>query len=216
MFDRASLKYEIYQRLNKSPATPGFFTSEKVNSAIQEAIDFVAAEMFEADEGFLKKIDFLDVTANAVTIPVPPHMAIIEEVRYLVGNVYISLEYDTQWQVPQWSVTSGATQLPSTYKIVDNRFYFNPALGVGGTNYLQVEYQCYPSILRSDSQKIDPQFDRSMLYFCIYRACSILASAMGQNVKSWGVEEALWREKMINIVSKRNAQSTPIAEFCGY
>lgn len=216
MYDRAAIKFEIYQRLNKSPTTPGFFTSDKVNSAIQEAIDLVAAEMFEADEGFLKKMDFLDVTANATTISVPPHMAIIEEVRYLVGNIYVPLDYDAQWKVPQWSVTSGATQLPATYRIVDNRFTFNPALGVGGSQYLQVEYQAYPSILRSDTQKIDPQFDRAMLYYVIYRSCSILASAMGKKNKDWDYEEALWRQKMLNIVNKRNAQSTPIREFAGY
>ncbi len=202
--------------MNKSPATPGFYTEAKVNSAIQEAIDYVSAWMFEADQGFLKKMDFLDVSANAITIPIPPHMAIIEQVRYLTGNVYVPLDYDSQWAVPQWSVSSGATQLPATYMIVDNKFFFTPALGVGGTQYLQVEYQAYPSILRSDSQHIDPQFDRSMLYFAIYRACSILASAMGQKVKDWADEEAMWGQKMVNIVNKRNAQSTAIRDFAGY
>ncbi len=216
MFDRAALKYEIYQRLMKSPVTPGFFTAPKVNSAIQEAIDYVSAEMFEADNGFLKKIEYIDVEANALTIPVPPHMAMIEEVRYQVGNVYVPLSYDSQWQVPQWSVNSGATQLPATYRIVDNKFYFAPALGVGGVNYLQVEYQGYPSVLRTDAQKIDSQFDRSMLYFIIYRSCSILASAIGQNVKAWEKEEALWHQKMINIVYKRNNGTTTIKDFAGY
>ncbi len=216
MFDRAMVKFEIYQRLNKSPVTPGFYTADKVNSAVQEAIDLVAAEMFEADEGFLKKIDFVDIAANAVTIPIPSHMAMIEEVRYLVGNVYVPLMYDSQWQVPQWSITSGATQLPASYKVVDNKFYFSPALGVGGTDYLQIEYQCYPSILRSDSQKLDPQFDRTMIYYIIYRAASILASAMGQTNKSWQYEEALWRQKMVNIVAKRNSGTSYIKDFSGY
>lgn len=216
MFDRALVKFEIYQRLNKSPVTPGFYTADKVNSAVQEAIDLVAAEMFEADEGFLKKIDFVDVSANATTIPIPSHMAIIEEVRYLVGNVYVPLMYDSQWQVPQWSVTSGATQLPASYKVVDNKFYFSPALGVGGTDFLQVEYQCYPSILRSDSQKLDPQFDRTMIYYIIYRSCSILASAIGQTNKSWQYEESMWRQKMVNIVAKRNSGTSYIKDFSGY
>ncbi len=216
MFDRAAVKFEIYQRLNKSPTTPGFFTAPKVNSAVQEALDLVAVTMFESDQGFMKKLDHLDVTANALTIPIPPHMAMIEEVRYLVGSVYVPLMYDAQWQVPQWSPTSGATQLPSTYKIIDNKFYFNPPLGVGGTGYLQVEYQCYPSILLSDTQKIDPQFDRCMIYYVIYRSCSILASAMGQTNKSWQLEENIWRQKMANIIAKRNSGTSYIKDFCGY
>ena len=216
MFDRATVKFEIYQRLNKSPVTPGFYTADKVNSAIQEAIDLVAAEMFESDQGFLKKLDHLDVPSNSRTIPVPPHMAMIEEVRFLVGNVYVPLMYDSQWQVAQWGVTSGATQCPATYKIIDNKFYFAPALGSGGSGYLQVEYQSYPSIMRSDSQKIDPQFDRAMIYYAIYRACSILASSMGQVNKSWAREEGIWGQKMANIIAKRNSGTSYIKDFAGY
>ncbi len=216
MFDRAAIKFEIYQRLNKSATTPGFYTSDKVNSAVQEALDLVAAEMFEADEGFMKKLDNLDVAAGAITIPVPPHMAMIEQVRYLVGNVYVPMAYDSQWNVPQWSVTSGATQLPGSYRIIDNKFYFTPAIGVGGAGFLQVEYQAYPMVLLADTQKIDPQFDRSMIYYVIYRACSILASAMGQTNKSWQREEDMWRQKMVNIVAKRNSGTSVIKDFCGY
>lgn len=216
MFDRALVKYEIYHVLNKSSATPGFYTGPKVNSAVQQAVDYVAAEMFEQDEGFLKKIDYLDVQANAATIPIPPHMCIIEEVRYLVGNVYIPLAYDSQWQVPQWSITSGATQLPGTYKIIDNKFFFSPALGVGGSQYLQIEFQSYPSIIRSDSQKMDPQFDRTMLWYIIYRSASILASGMGTTQKSWAGEEAMWKQKMMNLVAKRTSGTTPIKDFSGW
>lgn len=216
MYTRASIMYEVYQRLNKSPVTPGFFTAEKVRSAIQEALDLVATHMMLADEGWLKKIGYMDVEANQITIPVPNYMEMIEEVRYLVGSVYVPLNYDTAFNVPQWSITSGATSLPCTYRIVDNQFYFNPPLGVGGTAYLQVEYMRYPSILRNDSQQVDPQFSRAMIYYIIYRTCSILASAMGQDVKSWSTEEAIWYEKMLIIVEKRNAQSIPIKDFMGF
>ncbi len=216
MFNRAMLSYQVLQRLNKSPVTPGFYTEEKVNGAIQEAIDYVGTKMMLADQGFLKKIDYLDVAANQITIAIPPHMDMIEEVRYLVGSVYIPLAYDSQWKVPQWSVQSGATNLPGSYRIVDNKFYFNPPLGVGGTDYLQVEYQSYPSIMRNDAQQLDPQFDRAMIYYITYRACSILASSLGQNTKSWVEEEGLWLAAMQQIVQNRNKQPTPLKDFAGY
>lgn len=196
--------------------TPGFYTEEKVNGALQEALDYVATKLMMADNGFMKKLDYLDVSANQITIQIPPHMDMIEEVRYLVGSVYIPLQYDSQWKVPQWSVASGATNLPGSYRIVDNKFYFNPPLGVGGTAYLQVEYQSYPSIMRNSSQQIDPQFDRAMIYYITYRACSILSSAMGQNVKTWVVEEALWLAAMQQIIQNRNKQPQPIKDFAGY
>ncbi len=216
MWDRGNIKYLILQRLNKSPVTPGFYTPEKMDSAIQEALDYVAACMFEADQGWLKKVGYLDVEANSQTIPVPAYMEMIESVRYLVGNVYIPLQYDSRWNAPEWSIQSGATQLPATYRIVDNRFYFNPALGVGGANYLQIEWMQYPSILRSDQQKLDPQFGRALVWYVVYRAASILASAMGQNFKAWDKEEALWFEKMTAVVNKRNSGTTVIGEFAGY
>ncbi len=216
MYTRSDISYQVYQRLNKSPLTPGFYTEEKVVGAIQEALDYVATKLMAADQGFLKKIDYLDVQANQITIPVPPHMDMIEEVRYLVGSVYIPLAYDSQWKVPQWSVQSGATNLPGSYRLVDNKFYFNPPLGVGGTDYLQVEYQSYPSILRAPGQYIDPQFDRAMVYYITYRACSVLASSLGQNDKSWVVEEKLWLDAMQKILQNRNKQPQPIKDFCGY
>jgi hypothetical protein len=216
VYNRAQLAYQVYQRLNKSSATPGFYTEEKVNGALQEAMDYVGVKMMLADNGFLKKIQYLDVEANQITLPIPPHMDLIEEVRYLVGNVYIPLAYDSQWKVPQWSVDSGATNLPASYRIVDNKFYFNPPLGTGGTGYIQVEYQHYPMIMRNDTQQIDPQFDRAMIYYLTYRACSILASAMGSTVKPWSVEEDLWLNAMQQIVQNRNRQPKPITDFAGY
>lgn len=216
MWDRGAVKFMIYQRLNKSPLTPGFYTAEKMDTAIQEALDFVATEMFDADGGWLKKIDYLTIEANSQTVPIPPHMEMIESVRYLVGNVYTPLTYDARWNAPEWSVQSGATQLPNSYRIVDNRFYFNPALAVGGDDYLQIEFMQYPSILRSDQQKIDTQFGRALIWYVVYRAMSILASAMGQAGKSWQTEEALWYQKMLNVVNKRNSGTTAISEFAGY
>ncbi len=216
MYTRAYVAYQVYSRLNKSPLTPGFFTREKVNNAIQESMDYVATKMMMADQGFLKKIDYLDVTANQITIPVPPHIDLIEEVRYLVGNVYIPLAYDSQFNIPQWSIQSGATNMPASYRIVDNQLYFNPPLGVGGPNYIQIEYQRYPSIMRNDTQQIDPQFDRAMIYYITYRTCSILSSAMGQDTKSWVVEEGLWFKAMTDIVQNRNKQPTAIRDFAGW
>ncbi len=216
MYSRSDLAYQVYQRLNKSPLTPGFYTPEKVNSALQEAMDYVATKMMMADQGFLKKLSYLDVAANQITLTIPPYMDMIEEVRYLVGNVYIPLAYDSQWKVPQWSPQSGATNLPASYRIVDNKFYFNPPLGVGGTDYIQVEYQSYPSIMRNNVDQVDPQFDRAMIYYLVYRACSILSSAMGSTVKPWAVEEEIWLKAMQAIVQKRNKQPIALADFAGY
>ncbi len=216
MYTRGAIAYDVYQRLNKSAATPGFFTEAKVNNAIQEAIDYVGTKMMLADQGFLKAIGYLDVEANQITIAIPSHMEMIEEVRYLVGNVYIPLAYDSGFKTPMWSVNSGATSIPCTYRIVDNKFFFNPPLGVGGTAYLQVEYQRMPSIMRNSAQQVDPQFSRCFIHYIVYRTCSILAAAMGQTSKPWAGQEADWYEQMQTMIERRNKQSIAIGNFEGF
>lgn len=214
MFDRAAIRFEVYQRLNKSAATKGFYTDARCNSAIQEAMDYVSTQMMIYDEGWNHKIDYIDVEANQLTIPVPPHMEMIQELRYLVGNVYTPMAYDAPWGAAQWAENSGATSLPSSYRIIDNQFYFNPPIGQGGTKYLQVEYCRFPMVLRDDAQQIDPQFNRAMINFVIYRAATILVNMYGMKGE-WGQTEKLWFDQMMTLLQKRNAQSKPITEFCG-
>lgn len=216
MYDRGSIKNQIYLTLNKSPKVKGFYTDERANAAVQEALDFVASEMFLYDEGWQKKLEYLDVPAGCQTIPVPLHYEMIQEVRFLVGNVYVPLQYDTKWGTPEWSPQSGATSLPSSYRIVDNSFYFNPAIGVGGPKYIQVELMRYPSILRNDTQQVDPQFSRGMIYFVQYRAATIMANNFGLTAVPWASQEQLWYQKLLDVVQKRNAQSQPIKDFSGY
>lgn len=216
MYDRAAIRNQIYLTLNKSPATKGFYTDNRCNAAIQEALDFVASEMFLYDEGFQKKLEYLDVAANTITIPIPVHYEFIQEVRYLVGNVYTPLMYDSNWGGAEWSSQSGATGLPGTYRIVDNSFYFSPPIGVGGPKFLQVEIMRYPSILRNDAQQIDPQFARGMVYFIQYRAATIMANSFGMTACPWAPTETLWYQKMLEVIQKRNAQSTFIRDFSGF
>lgn len=216
MYTRGAIAYQIYQRLSKSAATPGFFTEEKVNSAIQESLDLVSTEMFLADQGFLKQLDYLDVQASQQTIPIPQHMEMIESVYYLIGNTYIPLAYDSEFGRAQWSPQSGVTQLPASYRVVSNSLYFNPPLSVGGTNYLMVEYQRYPDILRNNAQQVPEQFGRALIWYVVYKSMSILAASMKQLERPWAKEEAQWEQKMLDIVNKRNKMSGAIKEFTGF
>lgn len=216
MYTRGEVAFLVYQRLSKSAATPGFWTAEKVSSAIQEALDLIAAEMFIADQGFLKNLDYVDVEANQQTIDIRPQWEMIESVRYLIGNVYIPLAYDSEFDRSQWSPQSGVTQLPATYRVVGNKLYFNPSLSVGGTNYLMVEYQRAPDFLRNDAQQLPTYFTRILVWYVVYRSMSILAASMKQMERPWAEEEKLWREKMLDVTNKRNKVSTGIKMFQGF
>lgn len=216
MITRAAIKYDVWTRLNKSPANPGFYTSEKVNSTIQEAIDFLSAESMLADEGYTHKIETLDTVSGMVSLAIPFDMAMILEVRYLISNVFYPMSYDQQYGQLQWSSGSGVVQqYPGSYKLVDNNFYFNPPLGVGGPDYLQVEFMAYPRRFAKDSDVLPGQFDRAMYWFIVYKTCNLLAGQVQQSIDDWQQNENLWYQKALMMISMRTRQTIPIRDFDG-
>ena len=212
---RGEIKYEVLLRLQKSAVTKGFYTDSKINSVIQEAQDYVATEMFLADEGWNHKLGYLDVPANSVSIPLPADMAMIAQVRYLIANTYVPLTYDQEWDSAQWGGASGIVQAPSSYRLVDNNLYFNPAIGAGGANYLQIEYFAYPRRLANDKDFIESSFDRSMVWFIVYHSCNMLAGQLQQTISDWDKQEQKWLGRMKDIISMRTRQCVPIGEFEG-
>jgi len=212
---RSQIKYEIYTRLNKTAATKGFYSDEKANSAIQEAIDYIATKCFLADEGWNHKLLYFDTQANMVSLPIPADMIMIHEVRYLVGNVYIPLTYDQQFGEAQWAGQSGVIQFPSRYKLIDNQIYFNPALSVGGPQYLQIEFTNYPRRLQKDSDFVESQFDRSMYWFCVYHSMVILTTGVQMNT-DWPAQEGKWLQAMTDVINMRTRQAIPIRDFDGF
>lgn len=211
---RASIKFEILTRLNKSAAYKGFYTDQKLNSVIQECLDYISTEMFLADEGWNHKIDFVDTTAGQVALPVLPHWAMIADVRYLLGDTYEPMTYDQAQTAAQVGPTSGLTNFPSTYRIVDNQLYFNPPIAVGGAKYLQVEYFAYPRRLQKDSDFLDSQFDRSMFWAIIYMSCAKLPGQMEQATQLSADADG-WMQRMRDIIAMRTRQSIPIQNFEG-
>jgi hypothetical protein len=194
---------------------PGYYGAGKIDDAMQEAIDFVATEMFLADEGWLNKIMHLDTEADMITLPLPISAAMIKEVRYKIGETYIPIDYDEGIERPQASDDSGTRQSITRYRIVDNAFFFNPPLIEGGTGYLQLEYMAFPKRLQDDSDFIEPQFNAAMYHFIKYRTATILAASIEKYVIPWTGLESSWYEKMALMVNKRNMQSKRIREYEG-
>ncbi len=210
---RGEIKGKVLRLLMKTPAYPGPYTDDTINDALTEAMDFVATEMFEANEGWLTKMRTYDTLPNQVTFPIPEGVAMIQMVRYLVGNVYMPLQYDDQSQQPQYADAGGAVQFPYSYKIVDNAIYFNPPLADGGPDFLQLEQMEYAKELQDDTDFMDGQFDKSMQHFIKYRTASILGAGLEKYSMPWAGLEADWYKKMTEVIIKRNRQATPIRMF---
>lgn len=200
----------------KTAQTPGFYSNELLDDAFNEALDYVAAEMFMADEGWLAKMMTYDTVANQLKLDLTISVSMIREVRYMFGDIYVPLVYDAGNEKNQAADSSGIRQWAYTYRILDNALYFNPALAEGGTNYLQVEYISYPKRLQDDTDFMESQFDNAMLHFCKYKMASICAAAIENYTPAWAGLESLWFQKMRDIIVKRNLQSIAIQDFAGF
>ena len=209
----AEMKGQVYRLLMKTAAYPGFYQPETVQDAIQEAMDFVAADMFIANEGWQTKIKYITTEAGQLCVPIPEGCAMIQQVRYKFATYYQPMVYDDGSNATQYSNDSGVRQWAYQYRIVDNDLYFNPPMAEGGTDYIQLEYMGYPKRLQSDNDFMESHFDFSMQHFIKYKAASILAASLEKPVIPWAVQEAQWYDKMLAIVVKRNLQATQIKEF---
>jgi hypothetical protein len=213
MITRGELKGQILRFLNKTSEYRGFYDDDKINDAIQEAIDFVAVEMFQANEGWQLKIGTFETTAGQLTFDLPFSVGMIKEVRYLYGNIYCVMAYDDASGRSQVSNSSGERQFMSSYRIVDNRMYFNPPLNEGGPDYLQIEYMTYPKKLVNDMDYLESHFDPCMTNFLKYRSATILSASLEKPIVPWAGLENSWYEKLVTVVNRRNLQSTPIRNF---
>lgn len=180
---RGELKGRVLRFLNKTANVRGFYSDDKLNDAIQEAMDFIAVEMFVAGEGWLTKMHYFDTTANFSSLTLPANIALIREVRYKVGDVYYVVHYDDQDNQPS-TIGSDENQRAWRYRLLGRDIVFDPQLSEGGPRYLQIEAVHYPGLIASDSDLIEPQFDAAMVHFMKYAVASILAGSLEKEVRT--------------------------------
>ena len=212
----AELEGRVLRLLQKSAGYQGFFSPEKVRDAVQESFDMVATKMFDAATGAWQiKLRLWDTVAGQGTIDIPDDVAQIRVCRYLVGTTYVPLQYDEGIENVTYGPTAGYTQFPSRYRILENKIYFNPVLGVGGTQNFQMEYSSYPERLVADGQPIPAGFDVAMQHYIKYRSASILANSIGKANVEWTNYEGEWFNAMMIVVNKRINSCQYVREFEG-
>lgn len=213
---RGEIAGRILRLINKTASYPGFYTAAKVNDSIEEALDFLAVDMFLAGEGWQDKIKYLSPEAGQVAIPLTADIAMVKEIRFLYGGEYIPMVYDDMSRQGQVDPSQGATfGYTGRYRIVDNQIYFNPPLTEGGTNYLQLEYMTFPKRLVDDNDVVEGHFFKPFLHWVVYWSASRLVSGVGKADPDWGRQEAIWYLKVKAVVEKRNLQTTVMREFEG-
>lgn len=212
-FSRGEMRGLVLRFLNKTSTRDGYYSQEKVNDAIQEALDLITVKMFMNTQGFFTKYIFLNTVGNQVALDLPGNIAMIGEVRYLIGDIYMPLLYDPQIGDASYIGSAVEQAWGGRYRLLGKQIVFDPPMANGGEKFLQIEGTFYPNILLDDSQEIDPQFDRAMLNFCKYKICSILAGSIEKDRRAWAQEEGEWFDAMMDVVNRRTLKSVAITEF---
>lgn len=210
---KGELKGKVWRFLNKTPDQPGYYTSEKMNDAITEALNYIAVEMFLAGEGWLQKYIFLDTVAGQTSVDIPGNVALIREVRYQIAGVYCPIPYDDQDGGFSYIGTGVQQAFGYKWRMLGRQIVFDPPVSEGGERFLQIEADYYPTVLVDDNEIVDQQFDAACQEFLKYKIASIMAASIEKEFISWSDLEAKWEAKMQAVVTRRLLSSTPIREF---
>lgn len=213
MISRGQLKGKIWRYLGKTATQPGFYTSEKLDEAIDEALASIAVEMFMAGEGWLTSFAYFDTTDGQSEVALTGNVGLIRQVRYMIGDTYVPLVYDDQENRPTRVRGTTVTQVAFKYRLMGNKLVFDPPLATGGTKYLQLEIVSYPKRLQDDSELIDAQFDVCAQEYLKYKVCSILAGSIEKSQITWAALEADWQMRLSHVLARRVLSSTPIKMF---
>lgn len=202
----------ILRMFNKTPENRGFYTAQKVEDAVQEALTYIATRAFIIGQGWQNKVALVTTAANQRSVPINPAWAMIKAVRYLAGSEYVVLDYDDNPRQSEWSAASGMTQSAYRYRIVDNYLYFNPVLAEGGTDYLEVEYVTYPKVPESETDAMPFHLTDTFKEFTKYHAGLVLFSDFEKG--RWNKQDlyTMWHDNMIAMLEKRTLTGTFIRD----
>jgi len=211
------LERDVLEILQKAPGTQGYYTAQKLRTAVQECFDYLATIMFDASYGgWLDDIRYLTTTANQALVSLPEDIAQIKVIRYKIDTVYVPLTYDKEEKSAQTDPSDGSAGNDTlTYRLLGDKLYFNPPLFEGGTDYLMIEGTYYPPRFLSRLEKIGAIWNPAFRNYIKYRTASILVSHKRDFTPPWSRFEAEWAGQVAKLVEKRVNTTTAIKEFAG-
>lgn len=206
------IQAKILAILNKQSGYQGVFTQEKLNDAMNDAIDWVYANMMFNGQGWQKDIIYVTTTANTPSYVLNQDIVTIEAVRYKVGESYQVLKYDDQSD-SNFAPSSQTTGYPSSYRILGNSILFNPIPTNVGTDFLQIEFSWFRPDLTGAGTSFNAQISKGLENYVKWRACSMLVSQIGEPDPNWRRYEDEWFSHMKQLVAQRVRQTRFMGSF---
>lgn len=212
--DLTTLRVRVLNILQKESSYQGFYTTTKLDQAINESMDYIAARaMHEMGEGWYQEITYITTTGGTESYNLPTGTALVREVRYLYGSTYIPLRpleaVDEAWLNPNASNVI----LPWRYELIGGKIYFNPVPNEVGTDFLQLKVTKFPTALVSGSDTLPTQFNNALEWYLIYRSASALNMAVGNENPEWQRMEGEWFDVMKQMITGRIKKPKYVKEF---
>jgi hypothetical protein len=207
----AEIKAQVLEKVQKSPNYQGFFTDSKILNTVNEALDFISVDMFEAGEGWLREIRYLTWQPNSRVLEIPSDVAIINNIRWKVLDTYYPLKYDTA-ETSLQAVKGTGSGVPTVYRIVQNKIYLNPEPSDSGVGQIEIEFSRYPDRLVAMQQRVMADFDNAMMNWLVYYVTNTLVVAAGGTTPFKNREEQ-WYTQMTKVINLRNRVKKVVEDF---
>ncbi len=209
----ASLKTKILNILQKETSYQGFYTDSKLEQGINESMDYIAARaMHEMGEGWFQELTYITTTAATASYALPSGTALVREVRYLSGDVYIPLR-PIEAVDEAWLPTDVQVAFPWRYELIGGSIVFNPVPSIVGTNYLQLKVTKFPTALATGTDTLPTQFTNALEWYLIYRTASLLVMAVGNPSPEWQQKEGEWYNVMESMITARIKKPKFVKDF---
>lgn len=199
---RLQLQTDIYNILSKSTSAAGLVTTDKVNTAIQDALDYIQAKMVKIGAEWLTQVRYVNYTANNPLVTLPTDLVVINFIKIATSadtTKYVPIENnenatgvsDTQasgieGNLPVWRFSGAGT------------IRLEPMPSSSMTNGIMIDGVFLTTKLSSDSSQISGDLDnRIFTTYAKWRAASICRSLTTKEMPPWSKIEDQW-ELLVN------------------
>jgi hypothetical protein len=214
---RAELQADIYEILSKSPTAYGLLTPTKVNKAIQDSLDYIAAKMMKIGGGWLGRVSYEDITADDHYVDIPAGMAILNFVKRKNGNGdYEELAFDDGSKGTTVVSTTNSLTV-GTYRFSSGRLYLNQKPATAVTDGILFDGTYYPDRLTADGSEIDGDMNNmTFLHYAKWRSASQLFGLTSKETPPWTASEIEWKQAALEQIARRFREPTFIRNFNDY
>lgn len=209
----ASLKLKILNILQKETSYQGFYTDSKLDQAVNESMDYIAARaMHEMGNGWFQEIAYITTVAATSGYTLPTGTCMVREVRYLSGDLYVPIR-PIEAVDESWTLTDTQVVFPWRYELIGSQIVFNPVPSIVGTNYLQLKITKFPTALVAGGDTLSAQFTNALEWYLIYRSASLLVMSVGNANPEWAQKEAEWYRVFESMITARIKKPKYIKDF---